>query len=121
MAVLGSVIQPSVLSVLDARHDLSLGRAIAGQLVGDHHPRSDALLLQQLAQQALGGFGIPAALDQDVEHNAMLIDGTPQPMLLARDANDNLVEVPLVSGCRKTGADPVCKALPELQRPPTVS
>jgi hypothetical protein len=32
MAVLGSIVQPPMLSVLDTRHDLSLGRTVAGQL-----------------------------------------------------------------------------------------
>ena len=49
MAVLGAIVQAFVLPMLDTRHDLSLGRAIAGQLIRDHDPRSDALLLKQLS------------------------------------------------------------------------
>jgi hypothetical protein len=44
------------------------------------------LLLEQLAQQPLGRLGIAPALDQDVEHGPVLIDGAPEPMLPARDA-----------------------------------
>ena len=47
----------------------------------------------------------------------MLIDGPPKPMLPARDANGNLIQVPLVSPARKMAADLVGKALAELQRP----
>jgi hypothetical protein len=44
------------------------------------------MLLEQLAQQALGGLRVAAALDQDVEHHPMLVDGAPEPMLPARVA-----------------------------------
>jgi hypothetical protein len=33
------------------------------------------LLLEKLPQQTLGRSGIAAALDQDVEHHSMLVDG----------------------------------------------
>jgi len=38
-------------------------------------------------------------------------------MLLACNADHHLIDVPCVSGCWKTAADPVGKALAELQRP----
>lgn len=117
MAVLGSIIQPSMLAMLDAGHDRSLGRAVAREFVGDHHARCYALLLEQLPQQALGSLCIPAALDQDIEHGSVLVDGAPQPMLLASDADHNLIKMPFVSGCGQTPADPIGKALAELERP----
>src|SRR3712207_6942119 len=60
------------------RSDHPLGGGIAGQFIGDHHPRRRALLLEQLTQQALGRFRIAPALYQDVEHEAMLIDSSPR-------------------------------------------
>jgi hypothetical protein len=98
MAVLRTIVQASVLSMLDTRHDLSLGCTVAGQLVRDHHARCSVLLLKKLAQQPLGGLGSAAALNQDIKHESMLIDSSPEPMLPACNANDNFVEVPLVSG-----------------------
>ena len=80
-----------MLPMLDAGHDRPLCGSIAGEFVRDHHARCHALLLEQLAQQALGGFRIAAALNQDVEHDAMLVDGAPEPMLPACDADRNLV------------------------------
>ena len=68
-------------AVLDPGHQLLLGRGIARQLVGDQHPRRLALLPQQLTQQALGCLLVASALHQHVEHDAVLIDGTPQPAL----------------------------------------
>jgi hypothetical protein len=47
----------------------------------------------------------------------VLIDGAPEPMLLARDADRNLIKVPFVSGYGKTPADLLGEALAELQRP----
>ena len=49
MRVFRSVVQPLVLAMLDAGHDLSLGRAVAGQLVGNHDAWRSHLLLQELA------------------------------------------------------------------------
>ena len=34
----------------------------------------------------------------------MLVDGSPEPMLPARDIDHDLVEMPFVPGCRKTPA-----------------
>ena len=48
--ILRSVVQPLLLAMLNARHDLSLRRATAGKLVGDHNAGWPRLLLQQLAQ-----------------------------------------------------------------------
>src|SRR4051794_24105579 len=73
MGVLRPVIQAFVPPVLDRGHHLSLGGAVAGQLVRDHDTRGPALLLEQLAEQALGGLFVPPPLDQDVEHEAILV------------------------------------------------
>src|SRR4051812_10208110 len=94
-----------MLPMLNTRYDLSFGRAVAREFVGDHHARCDALLLEQLPQQALGSLCIPAALNQDIEHGSVLVNGAPQPMLSACNADYHLVEVPLVTGCWKTAAD----------------
>src|SRR4051812_24417794 len=72
-------IQALVLSVLDRGHHLSLGGAVAGQLVRDHDTRGPHLPLQQLAKQPLGGLLVAPALDQDVEHDPILVDGPPEP------------------------------------------
>src|SRR3954447_8582731 len=96
--ILCSVIQALVPPVLDRGHHLSLGGAVAGQLVRDHDTRGPALLFQQLAEQALGGLLVPPALDENVEPEAILVDGPPEPVLLSPDQQAHLVEVPLVCG-----------------------
>src|SRR5215218_11489632 len=71
--------------VLNAGDDLTLRGVVAGQLVRDHDTRGPALLFQQLAEQALGGPLVAPALDQNVEHDPTLVDGAPEPVLLAGD------------------------------------
>src|SRR6185312_7648033 len=115
--ILGSVIQALVLPVLNAGRDLLFRGPIAGQLISDHDARWTHLPLQQLAEQALGGALITPALDQYVEHDAVLVDRAPEPVLLAGDLHHNLVQMPLVSGRRQTSPDLVRKCLAEFQRP----
>lgn len=86
--------------MLDVRHHLSFCRSVRAQLVGDHALWRDALLLQEARQQSLRGLGIAAGLHDLVEHIPVLIDGAPQPMLLAGDRDGHLVEVPnIVAAC----------------------
>jgi hypothetical protein len=84
MRILRPVVEAFVLPRLDAGHDLPL-RRVAFQLVGDQHTRRSSLLLQQLAEQSLGGLLVAPALDQDIENKALLVNRAPEPMLLAGD------------------------------------
>jgi hypothetical protein len=51
--VFGPVVQPLVPTVLDRSQEILLCRGIAGELVGDHHPRRSPLPLQELARSLL--------------------------------------------------------------------
>src|SRR3954465_5245237 len=97
--------------VLDRGHDLTLGGAVAGQLVRDQDTRGPALLFQQLAEQALGGPLVAPALDENGEREAILVDGPPEPMLLAPDRQAHFVQVPLVARAWQLAADLVGEAL----------
>src|SRR5271167_654628 len=94
MGVFGPVIETLVLPMLDPGHDLPLGRGVALQLVGDEHARGSTLLLEELAQQAFSGLLVAAALDENIENEPVLVDGTPEPMLFPGDGDDDLIEVP---------------------------
>ena len=91
MRILCPVVEALVLAMLDPGHDLPLGRGVAFQLVGDQHTRGSTLLLEELAQQAFGGLLVASALDENIENKAVLVDGTPQPILFPGDADDNLI------------------------------
>ena len=67
--------------MLNAGHGFPLCRAVAGKLFGDHDTGPPHLPLQQFAQQPLGRLLVASALDQDVEHDTGLVDGSPKPML----------------------------------------
>jgi hypothetical protein len=76
MRVLGPIVQISALSALNAGKQLTLSDPIAPQLVGHGHPRYILQTLQKLHEKALCGVGIAPGLNEDVEHNTILIDGT---------------------------------------------
>lgn len=97
MGILRPIVQAFMRTVFDPRHDLSLCSVVRPKLVGDHHARRAALALQQLAHQTLGRLGIATTLHQDLQDETVLIDGAPEPVLLAADRNDGLVEMPLVT------------------------
>jgi hypothetical protein len=92
MRVFSPIIQISALSVLDVRKQLTLGDAVAPQLVSHNHPRLIMQALQQPLEEARGSLAITPGLNEDVEHNAMLIHGAPEIMLLALDADENYVD-----------------------------
>jgi hypothetical protein len=97
MRVLGSIVQISALSVLDTGKQLTLSDAIAQQLVGHNHPRLILQTRQQPLEESLRRLGIAPGLNQDIEHNAILINGTPEIMLHALDADEDFVHMPLVT------------------------
>ena len=47
-------------------------------------------------KKRFAAFGIAPRLNEDVEHDAILIDGAPEIMLHALDPDEDLVHVPLV-------------------------
>jgi hypothetical protein len=106
-----------MLAMLNAGHDLSFGRAVAGKLVGDHDAWRSHLLLQQLAQQPLGRLLIASALDQNIEHDPGLVHGSPQPLLHTGDLEHDLVQMPFVADAREPATDPVGELLAKFARP----
>src|SRR3954453_19909120 len=103
--------------MLDRRHHLTLRGAVARQLVRNHHTRHAGLALQQLPEQAFGGRLVPPLLDENVEHDPILVDGSPEPMLRSPDHQAHFVEVPFISHAGQPAPDLVGEALPELAGP----
>jgi len=75
-----------VLAVLDTSQDFLLCRRVAGQLVGNDHPWHILQAYAQFAEELFGGVFVAPALDQDIKHVAMLINGSPQIVGLPVDA-----------------------------------
>ena len=109
---LGERFSGSMLVAGNATFALMWGIGRHGRAIGHRHghgsgrrARSAArlgvgqlLLRKLLKRQALGGLLVPPALDQDVENDASLVDGAPQPVLHAGNGDDHLIEMPLVPG-----------------------
>ncbi|OHZ43574.1 hypothetical protein BBL07_03080 [Agrobacterium vitis] len=97
MRILGPIVQALVRAMFDTGHDITLRRTVGSKLVGDYHTRRTTLPFQKLSHQTLCRLGIAAALHQHVENKTVLIDGALEPMFLAGDRDDNLIEVPFVT------------------------
>ena len=96
---------------------MTLSDAVASQLVGHDHPRHILQTLQQLSEEALGGFGIPPGMNEDVQHDAILIHGTPEIVLHTLDPDEDLVEVPFIPRPWPAAAQAVGKGLAEFLAP----
>jgi len=60
---------------------------------------------------------VASALDQDVEHNTGLIHGSPKPVLLAGDLENDLIQMPFIARARQPTTDLIGEVLAELARP----
>ena len=85
MRILPSVVFPKPLLMPTGQSQSSKRAGVRAQLVGDQQSRSEALLLQQFAQQPLGRLLVASALDQNIEHDPGLVHGAPQPVLHTGD------------------------------------
>ncbi len=117
VGVLGSVVQVATLSMLHSRQYLSLRCFIAPELVGDYHSWYVLAALEQLAEELLGRGFVPAALHQDVQHVALLVDSPPQVMSLPVDLEEHFVQVPFIPWSRPMATQLVGVGLPELAAP----
>ena len=76
------------MSVFNCGKQLSLSDAIAPQLVGHDHTQHVVQTFQKSPEEALRGTGIPSRLNEDVEYNPVLVDGAPEIVLHASDADE---------------------------------
>jgi hypothetical protein len=117
MRVFRTIIEVAALPVLDLGQELTLRYAVAGQLVSDEDARRIVQTLQQPLEEALCRSRIAVALHQDIEHDPVLIDGAPEIMQSASDAEENLVQVSLVARTRPSAPKLPGKGCTELQAP----
>src|SRR5688572_24037208 len=103
--------------MVSCQPDLRLSGTVRPQLVGHEHGRCKALLLDQLSHELHGCGFVPALLDQDVEHLALLIDSPPEIEPPAADHGYHLVQVPLRAWSRAPGPQPARKHGTKLQNP----
>jgi len=78
--------------MLGVRQHPSNGWRVAGKLVGDHHARLGAARsVKHSMQETIGGCLIATLLDQDVQNDAVLVNGSPEPVTFATDLQRHFV------------------------------
>ena len=83
MRDLSHIVRVAFRVVIHGRHDVSVGGAVAPQLIRHQLPRIAPLPLQKLAKEPLRGTGVAASLNQDFDHVSVLVNGSPQVAPLA--------------------------------------
>ena len=117
VGVLRPIVQVTALAVLDNRQQFASGHAIALQLVRDEDARAIVQTPEEALEEALCRSTVAAALHRDIEHDAVLIYGAPEIAHLTLNADEHLVEVPLVTGPR-AAAKTAREGGAKLQAPP---
>ena len=79
MAVLGAVIEPLVGPVIKAGGDIPLRCALGAELVGDDPSGHEAPAFHQPDQEPLCRALVPPRLEDFIQDDTVLIDGTPEP------------------------------------------
>ena len=106
-----------MLAMLDAKAHLRPRGAIGTEFVRDHDARRRGRRFQEPPHEPLRRAGVSAGLNQDIENEAILIDGAPKPVLLTGDRDDDFVHMPFVAASRRTLADLIGERLAELLPP----
>jgi hypothetical protein len=91
--------------------------AVASQLISDDYARYILETLQQTSEESRCGFGIAPRLNEDVEYDAGLIDGSPEIVLNALDPDEHLIKVPLVPRSWPAATQTISEILAEFLAP----
>ncbi len=102
VGVFGTIVQPFMAAMLDARHDLLVGSFVTAKLVRDQHARDVLAAFQEFAEELRGRRLVPAALDEDIQHVPVLVHRAPQVGRFPIDLQEHFVEVPRVAGLGTT-------------------
>jgi hypothetical protein len=92
-----SIVGISLHTVSHAAEDTSYGSGVASQFVGNDPQWFCTLATQESSKESLCRPLITMRLDQNVDHVAVLVHGTPQILLLAVDAKEDFIQVPVVA------------------------
>jgi hypothetical protein len=94
MGVLGSVVAPSTALVAFCDSKIFDSGSIRFEIVRDELIWHKTVFLQKLAHEFQRRPLVPLALDQNIKHFALGINGAPQKSHAAIDPEINLIEVP---------------------------
>ena len=96
MRILRSIVGPFVAQMGYVGKHLCHGLCVTAQLVGDDDSRRVSLALEQFAEELLGGLPVAARLHQNVQHFTVLVNGSPQVLLLAMNRQVDFVQMPAI-------------------------
>ncbi len=74
MRILGAIVQALMMAVFDTRHHLLVRGLVAPKFVRNEHTRNILAPFEHLAEEFLGRSLVPTALDENIEHIAVLVD-----------------------------------------------
>jgi hypothetical protein len=97
--------------------DVSDGRGVRAQLVGDDALRRAALLLEQAPQPTSRRLGVATRLQNFDENVALLIYRAPEPVRQSADADSDLVEMSNVATAWLLASEAANEILAELPSP----
>lgn len=103
--MLGAIIAPLVLPVLDTGQPLPPGSTVAGERVRADDAGHRMPALAPPTEELLRCGGIPARSPQDSEHGAVPIDSAPPLMGRAIAAHEDRIAGPLVTRARAPSAE----------------
>lgn len=78
-------------------YDFPMCDTVASQLVRHETERSSSLTLQELAKESSRRTPVPAGLDEDIDHIAILIHSPPEILALTIDTDEHFVQEPGVA------------------------
>jgi len=105
--------------MLNLWKQLALSHTVASQFIGHDHARHILKAFKQSSEESFGRSGMPSWLNEDVEHDAVLINGAPQIVLHPSNPDEHLVHVPLVPRPWPAPPHAVREGLAKLLAPPT--
>src|ERR1700680_2612236 len=117
MRILRPIVFSPALLMVAGKSEMPEGSAVRAQLVGRHPRRREALFAAQPAHPLHGRGPVSTTLDQDLKDLALVVDGTPQIHVLARDPDDHFVKMPTIARSRTAPSKaPSCRRS-EFQHP----
>jgi hypothetical protein len=104
MGILNPVVQPLVSAMIGIRSKSPNRLGVAAQLVS-HHDLGLAELRDQRAKESFGRFGIPAGLNQDIEHISIAVNCPPKPVFHSANDDHDFIQMPFSIGLWSVPSD----------------
>ena len=105
-----------LMADVDQARDFPDGRPVTPKLIGVNDPW-DVMFTQQLGQEGLRRFRITVARKENIEHEAVLVDRSPEPVSDTIDACTHLVQMPPGTPTGLSVAQFFCKEGAEFNAP----